>query len=1081
MKFMVRKFLLSVVSVVAFCSLGFAQNRPVSGVVTNEEGSPVIGVIVTVQGTTTSSITDASGRYTVTAPASGSLEFSSFGLQTQVVAIDGRSVVDVVMAADATLVEDVIVVAFGTAKREAFTGSASVVTAEALGKRQTTNVVSSLVGSVPGLQLRGATGQPGSSMSNISIRGIASMYAGTSPLIILDGSPFEANLSNIPQSDIESITVLKDASSAALYGARGAAGVIIITTKKGIKKGSRDATINVDMKWGVNSRAIPTYDIITDPGEYYEATYAMMFNQEYYGLGYDLETANINANRKMLQNLQYDVFSRPEGEMLVGVDGKLNPKATLGREYTNPADPNNTYWLYPDSWMNNTYRQNLRHEYNVSVNGGDERTNFYSSLGYLNDGGIIDHSNFERLTARIRADYQAKKWLKVSVNAGYTHYDQDQNANWGTSASSSNLFYYASGIAPIYPLYVRVLDESGNPVINKDQYGNDTFDYGTFSMGGYPGLGRPFLGTGNPIGENNYNKYLVNNDLLNGTFTADFDITNFLRASIQSSVNYQHSNTTWFGNMYYGTPAVSKGYVEKSQNGYMRTTQLQTLNYYDTFGQHSVDVLLGHEYYNNETNSQMGRGQGVFSPEILELNATALSHFDGSSSSGRYNVEGFFARANYDFADKYYFDAMFRLDGTSRFAKQNRWGDFWAVGAAWILSKEDFMSGTASWIDMLKIRGSIGQRGNDNIGDFLFLDRFNIVDTGDNMTMAPTPATKGNPDITWETTTSYTLATEFNLFGGRLNGSVDFYYNHVADMLFSISLPESTGFRNMYGNIGNIRNRGIEVVLNGSVINTRNVNWTISANIAHNTTKILSLPDAKVNPITGGFNEGSRWYTVGGPLYNAYRQEFAGLNEFGETLFYKDKLDADGRVEVSRFETTTEYNDATRYAQGSVLPKFQGGFGTTLTVKGFDLSLTFDYQIGGKVYDGYYANSATAYQTATSAGSAIHKDWAKSWSPNNTESTLPRWRFSDRYSGSGSTRWMTDASYLNFQSFTIGYTLPKSILKDAATVRVYAAGENLHFWSARKGFDPRYSFESTGSVLPYSPMRTISGGLQLTF
>ncbi len=1066
----------------------FAQNRQVTGNVVDSEGSPIVGAVVAVEGASTVAITGVRGEFAISAPANGTLSVSSIGYTTQQVAIENRTIIEIVMEQYIEAIDDVIVVAFGTAKREAFTGSAAVVSAEQIEKRQTTNVLNSLVGSVPGLQIRGTGGQPGDSPGSraeggVNIRGISSMFAETAPLVILDGAPYPASLSNIPQADIESVTVLKDAASAALYGARGASGVIIVTTKRAH---SGDAVINFDMRMGVNSRAMQMYDVITDPGEYYEAYFTQLYNRNHYGADQlSVEAATARANVEMLSNLQYDVFSRPQGEWLVGSNGRLNPNATLGREYTYNG---NTYWLTPDNWLDAAYNNNMRQEYNLSVNGGSGNVSYYSSLSYLNDGGIVDNSSYERIGARLKADFQAKKWLRFGANVGYTRSIQDQNSNWGTEAGSSNLFYYASGIAPIYPIFVRGL-ENGKPVVLKDKHGNDMYDYGVASMGGYEGLSRPFLGTGNPLGENQYNSYDVLDNQLNGTLSADVSITDFLKASVSTTVNWGQSNTSQFGNMFYGTPAVTNGYIQKTVDTSYRTNNLQTVSYFDTFGHHNINAMIGHEFYDQKTSRLMGRGQGMFSPDIQELDGSALPHFDASSNiRDEHNVEGYFLSAQYDYDSKYYASLSYRRDASSYFAPENRWGDFWSIGGAWIMSKENFLA-SATWIDMLKLKASIGQQGNDAIGSYQYIDRFDIVDSGDGIHMSPVPVTKGNRDITWETTTNFNVGVEFSLFKGRLSGVIDLYNKKTTDLLFWMSIPESSGFRGMYDNIGDLRNSGIEVTLNGTVIRTNNVDWSINANITHNKTKILSLPEAKTMG-RGGFNQSEggtidMWYKVGGPMYNAYMPEFAGIDENGESLFYINTVDEVTGEKILRGDVTTDFNDASanaRYEQGSMLPKAYGGFGSTLRVKDFDVSVTFDYQIGGKVYDGYYASTVSANESVNRAGSAIHKDWIKSWNPEtNPDSNMPRWQFGDRFAGARSSRFLTDASYLNFQSFMIGYTVPQSLLKDKVKIRVYAAGENLFFWSARKGLDPRYAYIGNGMVLDYSPMRTISGGLQLTF
>ena len=456
------------------------------------------------------------------------MQISYIGMQTQEVAI--KPSVKVIMKSDTEMLDEVMVVAFGTAKKSAFTGSAAVVNTEELSKRITTNVSDALVGSVAGLQIRGSSGAPGSNDNKINIRGIASMYASTDPLIIVDGAPYTASLSNIPQNDIESISVLKDAASASLYGARGAAGVIIVTTKRGQTK---DAEVNVDMRWGVNSRAVQDYDVITDPGQYYEAYYSQLYNYSFFGQGNSAATANAWANKTMIDHLGYNVYNVPEGEMLIGMNGRLNPNATLGRKYTRDGVE---YYLQPDDWQDLAYRNSLRQEYNISVNGGNERSSFYASLGYLNDEGIIVNSDYERISGRIRADYQAKKWLKLGANVGYIHSVQHSVPNQSTAANSANLMYFTSSIAPIYPAYVRVVDANGNVVIKQDDRGHNAYDFGIPSND--YGLNRPFMSTANPLAANQYDVLENGGDQLNATFTADVNITSFLKANVTSTVNW---------------------------------------------------------------------------------------------------------------------------------------------------------------------------------------------------------------------------------------------------------------------------------------------------------------------------------------------------------------------------------------------------------------------------------------------------------------------------------------------------------------------------------------------------------------
>ena len=1058
-----------VAAIAVSTSMAFAQSQISGKVTSSEDGSPVIGASIKVAGTNTGTVTDIDGNFSLNAPAGSKLEISYIGMVSKTVKA-GRNL-NIVMDSDNHSLDEVMVVAFGTAKKSAFTGSAAVVGSEELSKKVTTNVADALVGSVPGLQLRGGTGQPGDTQGKINIRGIASMYASTDPLIIVDGAPYSASLSNIPTEDIESVSILKDAASAALYGARGAAGVIIVTTKKGSNK---EAKINVDMKWGSNSRAIPDYDVIKDPGQYYEAYYAQLYNRNFYGRGQSAEQANLNANKTMLSDLRYNVFTYPDNEQLIGLDGKINPHATLGRVVT--GTDGKKYLMTPDDWANTLYNKSLRQEYNVSANGGTDRSTYYTSVGYLKDDGIIQQSGYERLTARLKADYQAKKWLKLGTNVGFVTSNQTQSSGLSsTSTLANNPFVFTSTLAPIYPLFIR--DENGN--IMKDDLGNDLYDFGSSSKFG---IVRPVLDNNNPMAELALNRVTANGHQLNASMSADIQITSFLKANLTSTLIWGQTNGHTYSNAYYGPKASVNGELQKESTESWRQNHTQTLTYYQDFGKHSVTVLLGHEYYKTNTRYLSATGQGGFTPSIQELAAFAKK-LDSNSYRTAYNVEGYFGNAQYSYDDKYFGSFSYRRDASSRFAKDHRWGNFWSIGGAWLISKESWFK--APWVDELKIKASIGQQGNDNIGNWAYIDLYTLSKTSDT-SMAASFARMGNKNITWETTTNLNIGTEFSFFNRRLSGTIDFYSKKTTDLLFWFSIPESAGSRGYYGNVGDIRNNGIEVTLTGSIIRTKDLDWSVTANIAHNSTKILKLPESKIAD-NGGFNETSKlettqyWYRVGGPLYNGYMPKYAGVNEKGEATYWVDEDAGGGKHGTKYSYTTTNPNSASKYETGSLLPKAFGGFSTTVVYKGFDFTASFDYQIGGKVYDSRYASLMSPCDNSSAAGSAIHKDYLKSWSPNNTSSNIPRWQYGDNYTTAQSDRFLTNASYFNFQSFTVGYSIPTQHIPFFSKIRVYCSGENLGFISARKGLDPRYSYDGGTTLNAYSPVRNISGGIQLTF
>ena len=1094
-----KKSKIFISAVLLFLSGFYAMaQHAVTGKVTDAAGEALQGVAVFVDGTSRGTLTGLNGEYSINVPQDAVLVYSMLGYSTVSKKVEGQKVIDVVLQEDFNVLDETIVVAFGTTTKEAFTGSATVVKSEDLAKRQTSNVANALVGAVPGLQMRGASGQPGGTAGAMNIRGISSIssdYAGTEPLIIVDGSPYPGSLSNLPQDDIESVTVLKDASSAALYGARGANGVILITTKRAH---GNDAVVSVDMKWGVNTRLIPDYDTITDPAEYYESFYTQL-NNYFLSRGQSAVAANASANRNLISLLGYNVYDVPEGQSLVGINGKVNPYASIGRKYT--GSDGVTYYLQPDNWRDAAYKAAFRQEYNVSATAGNDKTSFYASVGYLGDNGVIEYSGYERISARIKADYKAKKWLKLGANAAYTHSVQNSNPNMSADQfGSTNLMYYTSMIAPIYPIYVRVVDANGNVVINKDARGNDQYDYGVAATN-YNGLSRAFLQTGNPLGSNRYNEDKRVGNALNGTFTADFYITPFLTANITSNVNWGLTQYKLFENPYFGNKAGVNGEVKISNSIGFRTNNIQTLTYAQEFGEHSVNVVVGHEYYDQISQFLQAKAQGSFNPDIREINAFATKMADSESYTTEYNVEGFFGSAQYNYAKKYYGSLSYRRDASSRFHPEHRWGNFWSVGGAWIISKESFMDGASGWIDQLKLKASIGQQGNDDIPGFSYIDTYSLSKATET-TMSPSFRTIGNEKITWQTTTNFNVGAEFSFLGGRIAGNFDGYYKKTKDLLFWISVPESMGARGYYGNAGDIANYGVEASFNFVPIRTSNVQWDINLNLSHNATKILKLPKEKTLD-NGGFTEDGFWYKEGGPLYSTFTYAYAGVDNdpksdtYGQALYYydadlsnqddpKNKTNIISKPGDSKDGTVATTANATRYTTKSGLPDLFGGFGTSLKLWDFEISANFDYQIGGEIYDFRYRYLMMPYAGAGSyLGQTYHKDWKKAWSPTNTSSNIPRWQYGDTYAAAGSDRWLTDASYLNFASFAITYNLPinrmGNLKKIISSAKVYVVGENLGFISARQGLDPRYSYSETSAMNTYSPVRTISGGVKLTF
>lgn len=1068
---MVRKIVLSIVALLALGFAAYAQTRQISGTVKDEGGNAIVGASVIVDGSTNGVTTGADGGFKISAPANGHLVVSFIGYEDQKVNIAGKTRIDIVMKEDTRSIDDVIVVAFGTAKKEAFTGSAAVVKSDDISKIQSSNVAQSLVGRVAGVQTSSSSGDL-TGKPSIRIRGFGSINAGKEPLWVVDGMPYEGDLNNINPADIETMTVLKDAASNSLYGARGANGVIMVTTKKA-RQG--EAKVSLDAKWGVNSKALETYDVIESPAQYYETHFQSMYN--YYNDNYGPARAYRMAATGLTQNatggLGYNVYTVPEGEYLIGTNGKLNPNAQLGRKATYNG---REYLLLPDDWVDEAYRNSFRQEYNVSVSAANDRSNFYASLGYLDNTGIIRSSAMERYTARLKADYQAKKWLRVGGNMSYAHFSSSNgNSSEGSSSSTANIFAFSSQMAPIYPLYIRNADGS----IMIDEHGMEMYDYGNK---GNAGLTRPLLPDANALQTSWLNKSKAEGNALSGSGFADFTLYDGLKVTVNASLTLDETRSTSMSNPYYGQFVEAGGTASKYHTRDMAYNLQQLITYNKAFGSHNVDLMAGHEYYRKQYYYLSGYKTKLSDYNNEELAGAVIDSQGANSYTTDYNTEGYFMRAQYDYDGRYFFSASYRRDASSHFHPDNRWGNFWSVGGAWLINKENWFG--AEWVDMLKIKASYGSQGNDAIGNYLYTDTYGV--TNNNGNVAIMFDQKGNKGITWETNTNMNLGVEFGFWGNRLSGGIEFFNRKTSDMLFRFTVPQSLGYSGYYANVGDMVNRGIEIELNADLIRTQNVRWDFNLNLTHVKNKVTKLADAhKTNTIEGysGYIDGTQYVAEDLPLYTFYMRSFAGVDKnTGESLWWKDVVEeVDGKEQVVR-KATTDYTNATRYLHDSAIPSVYGGFSTSLSAYGFDASIAFTYQLGGKVYDyGYAKFMASPY--GSFSGTNYHRDILDAWTPENSDSNIPRLQYGDEYTGSTSDRFLTSASYLNIQNINVGYTLPVSFSQKFGVekLRIYLACDNVVYWSKRKGLDPRYSFSGSSNYANYSPIRTISGGINVVF
>ena len=1070
-----KKLFLLLLAVLTISLSAAAQMRTVKGtVVYAGDGEPLVGVTVLPVGGGNGggTSTDLDGNFVIDVPAKVTqLQFSYVGMITTNADITSGDMLVKLTNSENNL-DEVMVVAYGTAKKSAYTGSASLVKAEDLEDRLVSNVTNALSGSVSGVQTTSSNGQPGTS-ATVRIRGIGSLYASNNPLYVLDGVPYDGDISAINPSDIESMTVLKDAAASALYGSRGANGVILITTKKG-KDG--EAKVTVDARWGSNSRQIKNYNVIESPEQYMELAYSGLYNSAFFNLGYDAASAHSYANSKLVSSLGYQVFDT-HGQYLIGENGKFNPLATRGYS-------DGQYYYTPDNWADETFRNGLRQEYNVSVQGGTNRLIYFVSASYLQDEGIIDNSSFDRFTTRTNIEYQVKDWIKVGTKMSYINYTSQYPDDQTASASSSNAFGVANGIAPIYPFYVR--DAQGNIMID-ERFGNPVMDYGD---GKSTNFTRTYMSISNPASDLIYNteEYLA--DIFNGNWFATLTPVDGLTLRGTVGLTVDNTRTHYASNRYYGQSASYDGNAMQVAER-TKTLTLQGLaTYTKTFNNvHNFDATFVYESYDYNNEWVEAYGTGTYLDGNWTANNTLLSERKGYGAYGEYATRAYIGRLNYNYDNKYYFGASYRRDASSRFHPDNRWGNFFSISAGWDVAKEKFMD-NAEWVDQLKLRASFGQTGNDNLGNnYLYIDQYTI--SGTDSWSDGVLSFKGNKDITWEKNNAFDIGIDYSFFQGKVSGSLDFFNRDTKDMLYYKPVTQTLGYSSIPMNIGSVRNNGLEFEINYQPITTRDITWDINFNATFLHNEILELAPE----LNGEMISGSRIYQEGESMYQFYLVKYAGVDELtGKALYWARnpeynedgsvKKDAKGKTVYGAEYATSDWSEAyntNRTATGDLLPTVYGGISTNLKAYGFDFGIQCAYQLGGKMYDSGYQGFMHGYSSSY-AGTNWHADILDAWTPTNTITDVPRINSSDNYTNSTSDRWMTSSNYFAINNITLGYTLPNKITKKwgIESVRIYGAADNLALWSARKGLDPRQSY-TTATTSTYTAMRTISGGVKLVF
>lgn len=1079
---------LTLLSVVAFA------DRQISGLVVDESGEPVVGASVQVTGTNKGTISDYDGAFTISVPDDAkTLTISFIGMKTEEVSIKNN--MRITLHENTEVIQDIVVTGYGNVSKGSFAGSAQAVDAETIEKKSPSELSKALAGEVAGVQVVNSSGQPGTNAS-IRIRGIGSVHADTKPLYIVDGVTYDGDISSIDPGDIASTTILKDATATSLYGSRGANGVIVITTKKGTS--GETGKIDVDVKYGANMRLLPMYDVITDPKEYVELGWLGIYNSLYGSYPSTMQSQLITAVNNTIYGAAglpsaYNLWDAPGSALIDGYTGKFYSDVRYKPGMENKA-----------SWKNSLFRVGQKLDATVRISGGSEKTTYYTSFGYLKDEGYYINSDFSRFSVRSNIEHQAKKWLKGSLNIGYTYSDMNSA---GQGDNMNNGFAYVNEIPPIYPVYLYNPDGS----IQVDpKTGGLAYDYGM-----QEGMGRGY-GTGiNPAGSLRYDRdYTVQHQVMaNGML--EFKLYDGLKFTVNVGAQYLGINNSEHTNAFYGD-AAGLGRTSKTLVNSLSITANQLIEYNKQLGDHSIRVMAGHETLFS-SNSIMGGSKskvGVTTgAPVLELsNAVQMSSL--GSYTTQYTLDSYLANVNYIYNERYGITANYRADGSSRFAKGHRWGHFGSVGATWMFTNESFLQGN-EWLKDGKLRLSWGMIGNQGIGNYYFEDQYSIEYVEGEV--AYVWGFKGTPDITWERTSTTDLGLEFSI-GKYLSTEIDYFYKFTDHVIMPRYNAPSQGYSYTWTNGGSLENQGIEFLFNIHAVDERNVKFDIRLNGAHYANKIKSLPEyANTDNEEMSYNGGM---AVGHSLYEYNMPEYAGIDPETGIAQYWGYYDADlgsfstgSAAESLRQNGLTggnyisnvyvyqqkhpnaniqkELTDRYPYAGSNFTgkkaePGLDGGFGFNLEVYGVTLDVSCSYRLGGYGYDGAYA----LLMSSDKVGSRNwHVDMRNAWSEMMTDqqkaqATIPRLsNGADTYANSGSTRFLVSNSYLSLNNIRLGYSFQKRLIEKIKlnSLSIYVTADNLAILSARKGYNPMTSFAGSSDTYQYSPLSTIMGGIKFQF
>ena len=1045
---MIKRLILFLTCLFLTAGMALAQTRVGGVVVALPDNEPVVGASVKVVGTGTGTITDIDGKFSLSVPANAQLEISYIGMKTKI--LPAKANMRVEMENVDNTIDEVMVVAYGVSKKSSFTGSAQNVDNKKIELRPITSATKALEGNVSGLLMTSGTGQPGTGAS-IRVRGFGSINASNDPLYVLDGIPYDGSLNSINPSDIESITVLKDASAGALYGARGANGVVLITTKAG-RGGKAQVTWRSTAGWA--SRSLKKYKTVSQE-EYVQLQYENLRNNAYFNNGKtwaEAEEDGRNGLSGKLGGELYNPFKNYTWDKIIDpATGRVRPDAKAA---------------WNENWLDAVVHEGaFRHEHQLSITGGDNKTQWLASLGYLNEEGMLVNTRFQRYSGRANINTAVTDWFSANLNLSLAHSKSDFSNYTGTA--NSNVWYSSQFINPLFPVYVKNADGT----TKLDANGNPMPDYGE---SGRPGSLNDFSALGTILDDKSDRTRDIAGVRTGMVFGGDSERLGWfkgLKLALNFGLDYQSQYEMDYMNMFHGNQAAAGGLITKNNGRTQSYTFNQLLTYNRSFGEHHVDVLLGHEFY-EYIYAYLKASKSNLVPGIYELRPGATMQA-ADSYKNVYRINSFLSRINYSFYDKYYFSASLRQDASSRFHRSSNKGTFWSLGGNWRVSNEAFMK-DVKWVDNLNVKVSYGEQGNDNIGKLYAwqsLYSLNYKNADNVGGLISSLETKG---VSWEKNGNLNAGLETSLFNGRVKLGFEYYYRKTSDMLLSYPMATSTGFDGYNANVGNVRNTGVEFSLSGTPIQTKDWRWELTWMGTTTNNKVLKLTKETPEIIEGVFST-----KEGLPLNTFYMARAAGVDPLtGKQLYWAYKKDANGNMIEGSEYVTSKVAEATnsKYYLGSRIPDLYGSIGSSLTYKDFDLYVLTVYSIGGKVYDNLYASS----MSPNYVNQTWHKNALRRWQKVGDKTDVPRALYGD--ASIVNDRFLLDASYFAIKNITLGYTLPASLIRKAGIVsaRLFTSVDNLALFCHMDGLDPQYNFSGTNTY-SYSPAKTWTVGFEVKF